>query len=189
MIAIIGIDPGKTGAIGVLWSDGEYEVHDMPQIGGDYDAPGLANLFRTLACRQAFRIVVERQRHMRGDAAQSSSGLFYCVGMVDMAAAMLGHPVERVDPAKWQKVMYSGESRAERAVVERVDHPAKCKCDVCKAARKEHARRRAEGKLVGLRVARRLFPLAPLTRVKDEGRAAALLIAEYGRRTLMGGVK
>lgn len=183
MFGIVGIDPGKTGALACLWSDRTYEVHDLPQIGGDYDAPALADLFRSLAVKgNVLAVFVERQRHMQGDAAQSSASLFYCVGMVDMACAMLGLRVERVDPQRWQKAMYMGEARGEKAIVERNDHPAKCKCEACKATKKERARRRQEGKEIGLRVARRLFPLAPLTRKKDEGRAAALLIAEYALR-------
>jgi hypothetical protein len=37
-------------------------------------------------------------------------------------------------------------------------------------------------KKVSLALARQLFPNAPLARVKDGGRAEALLIAEYMRR-------
>lgn len=40
-----------------------------------------------------------------------------------------------------------------------------------------------QDKLKSLTVARELWPNAPLSRMKDHGRAEALLIAEYLRRT------
>lgn len=195
MRAIIANDPGKTGAIAILWNESEYEVHDMPQIGGDYDVVAMADLFRTVAVDPRAKtppvMLIERQGHIMGDAVSSAVSLADCVGMLKMAAAVYGFRLQFVEAKDWQSAMYKGEPRAERVKIEYpLEHKPKdgrCRCDGCKAQKRATAKRRDEGKEIGLRVARRLFPLAPLARKMDEGRAAALLLGEYGRRMLNGG--
>jgi len=54
MKAYIGIDPGKTGAIAVLYDDGHHEIYKMP------DTPGeIINIFRDVINPKHAAIVLE----------------------------------------------------------------------------------------------------------------------------------
>lgn len=166
MTTIIGIDPGLQGAIAIVGKD--VTVWRTPTIpktkgGQEYDEPAMWGLLRTLLQRSAVRAVVERQQTMRlgpgkpiPSIAQFRKGEGY--GLWRGLLVGLGISYTIVGPRTWQKLML---------------------CDVDKR----------DTKAASIIVAKRLFPAVRLRHsdrcTKDNHNFAdALLIAEYGRRTL-----
>lgn len=139
LVTILGIDPGVTGAIGMV--EPCVETWDMPATPLD-----LALLLRTFDPATT-RVYVEEVHPMPKNGSIASFKLGQSFGGLMATLATLGFPTHTVSPAKWKRAMG-------------VD------------ADKNRTRAKAQ----------QMFPTADLRRVKDHGRAEALLIAEYGRR-------
>jgi len=157
MSAIIGIDPGATGWIVAVDSDGVAWSHEMPAEDG-----GITAVLGGRAPGQV--VVIERQQPMprdkRGVIGGFRSGYGY--GRIMEAAAGLGMRRELVRSQDWMKAMLRGEPKAEGKELKRSY----------------------------VRVAERLWPSVSFRGPRGgmlDGKAAAALIAEYGRRMLMGG--
>lgn len=162
---VIGIDPGKTGAVAVLKGDGEVlALYDTPVIQvhtprrktprSEYDAGGMA---RVISYEPNETLVAIEQVHSMPDEGPVGAFKFGLgMGIWLGAAAALCLRVERVTPQRWRKAMLEGLP---------------------------------QGKGASLLRARELFPAMHerLARCrKDAGPADALLIAEYARRTFLG---
>ena len=153
----IGIDPGLSGAIAVLWPDGPV-ADDMPTVVYSktgfvkraVDLHALAGILRpyeNLPCQ----VFLERVNAFPGQCVGSmfSLGMSYW-GAAGVCAA-LGLPLNLISPQDWKK----------------------------------HFKLNAEKDLArGL--ASRLFPSVDLSKKKDHGRAEALLIARYGQDNFKG---
>ena len=162
-MAIIGIDPGLTGAIAIISGAG-FIVEDMPvmqngsaaKVKNVVNGAELARLLRPHvgAIKVAYvekvstmpaRRTVKGKVISQGMASQGS--LMHSLGVIEGVLAALNIPVVLVQPTKWKNAYGLGNDKeASRAM------------------------------------AQRLFPDAPLGRKKDHGRAEALLIADYGRK-------
>ena len=164
MSVIIGVDPGKLGAIAVLEGWGP-TVSPMPLIRSgkgraEYDLPGILAIFRRY--NLGVTAYVERgqplPRSMGGASANYHRG--YSCGLFEGMLSALGISYTLVSPQAWQRVMLagtSGKDTKQRALI----------------------------------AAQRLFPgvsLLPTERCRkpSDGMADALLIAEYGRRSGAG---
>ena len=165
---VVGVDPGKGGAIAALgWRPGSTVVYPMPIVRStkgrdEYDEAEIARLIWGLAGQMGVTVFLEKGQplppKMGGSAANFqrgyARGLF--VGMLH--AFVLSH--ELVAPRVWQATMHagtSGEDLKQRSII----------------------------------AAQRLFPGVSLLRSErsrkpDDGMAEALLIAEWGRRKLAG---
>ena len=153
----IGIDPGLTGAVGILFPYEEQAVYDLPTMQNvraaekgrvrlHLDSPalcGLLGLFDPAECRVFLEYT---QAGMKGAIANYSLG--HSSGIIMGTLSALGFTYEFVRPQEWKKEF--GLLKAEKD-----------------ASRKQAAA---------------LYPLLPLSRKKDHGRAEAILLAEYGRR-------
>lgn len=151
---IVGIDPGKTGAIAVV-SDTWADVQDCPVFGtrsrpGGLNPDGMISVLRSI---EPHHVVIETQQAMPKQGVSSTFTTGYGYGLWVGIITTLGLPWTAVRPAAWKRVMLAGLDKTDKSV-SRV-------------------------------VASRLFPAlaADLARVSDHGRAEALLIAAYGRRT------
>jgi hypothetical protein len=169
MDAVIGIDPGKSGAITIIYLNGAVDVYDMPTIkegkkGKEkIDPHALAVIMKNLP--EAYALIEEQNALTRFDpvakrsvaqGAVSNVSLGYGYGLVIMGLAMANIPFESVPPKVWQKYFrISGNNTKEQA----------------------HS------------IAQRLFPSlefqTPRGRLLD-GRCDSILIAEYGRRRMHG---
>ena len=156
MIAI-GIDPGLSGAIGILLPGGAVSL-DMPVVAYSktgfvkrvVDVHSLTHILVDYADVAA--VFLERVNAFPGQGVGSmfSLGMSYW-GAAGVVAA-LGMPLHPVNAADW----------------------------------KRHFKLNAEKDLArGL--AQRLFPGVDLHKVKDHGRAEALLIARYGQEVILKG--
>lgn len=160
---IVGIDPGKDGAVAVIDQGGNLIVFDTPTAKTgkkrEYDLRAMVELLRPY--QSATRAAIERQAAMPGQGVVSmfSTGEGYGIWLGMLAA--LGMAYEIVMPQRWRKIMLAGYQKAETP-----------------------EQRKAQSVLH----AQRLFPAhaaqfrGPRGGMLD-GRADATLIAEYLRRT------
>ena len=148
----IGIDPGLTGAIGVL-RDGEfYAVIDMPtvvkgagSVKNEVDPAGLANILRQYApADEAVSVVLERVNAMPQQGSSSIFSLGDSFGCARSVVAACRFELTYVTPVTWKKHF-----------------------------------KLSSDKEVGRALATRTFPDAPLYLKKHADRAEALLMAKW----------
>ena len=140
MTTILGIDPGASGAIGMVCP--MVETWDMPPTVHD-----LATLMRTFDSSTT-RVYLERVHAMPKQGVSSTFSFGMQFGQIQGVLAALGLAYLLVEPSKWKPGMG------------------------LRGADKNESRAKAQ----------QMFPTASLSRVKDHGRAEALLLAEFGRR-------
>ena len=148
----IGIDPGLSGAVGVL-RDGRYvEVHDMPVVAkgsgsvkSEVDPAGLISLLRRCASvEEAAAAALERVNAMPGQGSSSTFSLGDSFGCARSVVAACRFETVYVTPAQWKKhFKLTGDKELSRAL------------------------------------AVRMFPSAPLNLKKHADRAEALLLARW----------
>ena len=147
---VVGIDPGKRGAVAFLSVCGEeVQVHDMPP-----DAADFLSIMEPMS-PYVRRVFIEKQQPFPQQGLVSTGKLMRHYGELVGVLTALRIPYEEVSPRKWQrKFLGNGGGRRKN---------------------KERSLSRAKA----------LFPSVQIGR--KDGRADALLIAEYGRRILVGG--
>lgn len=157
---LVGIDPGLTGAVGILGHKAELlGVHDLPTMqrmhaprkGGVMGQINPAELERLLAehlghfDKNEVHVYIELPIAFPKQQIQSVASSFLTAGLIEGVVAARHYPHTLVKPAEWKKALGLSDS-------------------------KEQARAKAI----------RLWPGAPLNLVKYHNRAEALLIAKYG---------
>ena len=155
---ILGVDPGLTGALALLTSDGEIELlADLPVIrdrslawidGGELQSM-LLNALQGRPCRA----IVERVSAMPRQGVASSFAFGVGFGSILSVLQTLQLPLELVTPAVWKRAL--GLSSDKRASLDK---------------------------------ARLLFPASDLRLAKHDGRAEALLIAHWALTQAQRGV-
>lgn len=146
----IGIDPGLSGAVGVLRSGAFLAVEDMPVVAkgsgsvkSEVNPAGLIQMLRRLSpAPDPVAVALERVNAMPGQGSSSTFSLGDSFGCARSAVQAAGFQLVYVTPAQWKKHF-------------------KLTTD------KEMARA----------LAQRMFPDAPLHLKKHDGRAEALLMA------------
>lgn len=153
---VLGIDPGFTGALASIDSDGKVAVYDAPVAWVSERrqmdlAKMRALLSRWIGCD--VHVFIERVHSMPGSSGRSMFVFGQGYGEWRGECVALGFKLTTVEPARWKGAMMDGMGKE-----------------------KDAARFRAA----------LLFPALAdsFARKQDDGRAEALLIAEYGRRTL-----
>ncbi len=186
----IGIDPGLSGAIAAIDGAGTIELHDIPivervkmrkgnkpGIKREYDLAKISSMLRQYKARHPNLVIVIEEVHAmppffkrrmlnsangRVEVEERAQGTVSMFSMGEgfmlwkAMAAALEIPIERFSPQSWKKIMMQGLRHSD----------------------KNASRLRAQ----------QLFPKVAdqLGRKKDDGRAEALLIAEFGRRVKSG---
>jgi hypothetical protein len=172
---ILGIDPGKEGAVVLLSGDGKEIIpFTMPVIGKELDRQTLLKNLISIGQTYNPYVYVENVHAIHGCSAASTFSFGYVCGALHTAieAARLSYTL--VSPKTWQKEMFQGIPVLR------------------KPAPKGKKRGPVDTKKMALIAAQRLFPTIDLRasiRCKNphEGIVDALLIAEYGRRQLVKG--
>lgn len=166
--SILGIDPGKTGGLVLLSPAGSILRKEViPVNGKEVDLDRLAKLFYELSdlVRVAYLEKVQGTffskgvRQFQGTASQFEFGRSF--GTLEGMLAAFRIPYELVRAQQWQGAIHIGTNR------------------------KDPAKIRSKQAVV------RLFPRVDLRenercRVPHDGLVDALLIAEFGRRRMMG---
>jgi hypothetical protein len=148
-MVLIGLDPGFSGAWGVIRHDGSYISCGDMLHNGEYIRS--AEVYRAIAQAKGhddWMVALEKvaSRPAQGVVSVFKFGMAY--GAAIAICERLGN-WSTVTPQAWKKSLGLSKDKAE-----------------------------------SLELARNLWPDAPLSRVKDNGRAEALLIAEWLRRGL-----
>lgn len=163
MERIIGVDPGLKGAFCYLTlrdnTIDEITFEPMPLIGNELDLDGLIYIFSTALDAQMYIEKVTSFKMGAGSAFTFGKQ----IGTLETLARSFKIAHSFVTPQGWQKEMHEGVNKKA------IDDP----------------------KQRSLVAARRLFPETNLLRSErckfpDSGFVDALLIAEYGRRKLLG---
>lgn len=177
---IIGIDPGVSGAIAFMYDHGVPEIHDMPtkeagETRREVDPEALWELIEAQPRRgEAIGSAWIEQVFVTPAFAQYGATIVKAAAVAEVVATLLNWRVRYVQTRTWMK--------ATAIEVETVDADG----EKMSADRKKLNRRKAT-----LEKARMLYPMLGerLAREKDHDRAAALLIADYGRRYEAGVVR
>jgi len=154
---VIGIDPGLSGAIAILREGYSAEVYDAPTMWvpkgkGRRREYILGDVLVLLRHAGHAVAAIEAVSTRPGQSAQSSLSIGYGKGIYLMALTALAIPFEVVTPQRWKGVMLDGVGKD------------------------------GKDKNASYLQAQRLFPGVDLGRRSDQGRAEALLIAEFRRR-------
>ena len=158
MSIIIGIDPGKSGAIAVLDDCCRVEIYD---IGGSL-VDAVTRLKQLSEVYDITGVVIEKVHSFPKQGVASSFDFGCTYGHLRGACIALGIPIiAEPSPQQWKKAIFGSS-------ISKLD----------KAGQKRAARDKA----------RELYPLtAPmLARVKDADKAEALLLCVYGARMNRG---
>jgi crossover junction endodeoxyribonuclease RuvC len=160
--AFAGIDPGKDGAVAIISSSGRVTIVDTPTVSTGkgsrqaYDESAMAKiLFRAVEENGGCVFALEQVHSMPGQGVSSMFSMGEGFGLWKGILAALRVPWTLVTPQRWKGALMDGQAKEKAA---------------------------------SALVAGRLFPAVagelagPRGRVLD-GRADALLIAEYLRRT------
>lgn len=162
MNRILGIDPGLTGAWALIGPDGT-TVEDLPVIRDStlawIDSSALEHVLRLHGVGHGTVAYVERVHAMPKNGSQAAFSQGMTLSSILAVLQILAVPVKFVPPQTWK--------RAHGLISEATDTDSTRK-------------RRSLDK------ARLQFPNLRLDRVKDHGRAEALLIAAYGQTQLHG---
>ena len=145
----IGIDPGLTGAVGILENGTYYGLYDMPTVSkgsgsvkNEVDPAGLASIL--FEFDDARMCVIERVNAMPRQGSSSTFSLGDSFGCARAVVASLGIGLTYVSPVAWKKHFKLGSD-------------------------KEFSRA----------LAVRMYPSAPLNLKKHVDRAEALLMARW----------
>lgn len=146
---VIGVDPGKSGAIAILDRQGRlHAVHDMPVVGPIVSAALLSETVHEhidpFALAPFGTAVIEDVHSMPKQGVSSSFAFGRSLGVVEGVMAGEGLSLVYVSPARWKRAMSltADKGVSRRRAIEQWPHMAKS-----------------------------------FARVKDDGRAEAALIA------------
>jgi hypothetical protein len=174
---ILGIDPGKYGAIAGLWTQEapcrsemrpQAWVTAMPHVinligksTSVLDVRAITFMFskciKELGTPDRILVMIERVWVHPGMNGASMITLIRNAGLIAGAAMALGFKVVEIPPSVW-KAFYP-ELKPEEGTTKR------------------------QKKVLSLNLARKMYPEIDLSMVKHEGHAEALLIANYGLQT------
>jgi len=153
-----GIDVGVTGAIAALNSNGTFrDVRDLPIFthGETHwvDATELLSIVREMRDGQPAHALIEQIHGTPKMGVVTCTSMGLTLGSVLATMQIAAISFELVKPAQWKK--HYG------LIMPKARDREKKHASLCRG--------------------RQLFPTAPLERAKDNGRAEALLIANYGQ--------
>lgn len=144
----LGIDPGYTGAWGLIDHNGKYQscgdmIHNEKHI---LSRLVFAEISQAVD-KQDLEIILESVHSMPGQGVSSSFKFGMAFGAAIAIIERFNCTWHLVTPQKWKKTLQLDSDKNK-----------------------------------SLELARQLWPNAPLSRKKDNGRAEALLLAEFLRR-------
>ena len=162
--AVIGIDPGKDGAVARYGADGDLYIELTPTVKvtkREYDVADMRRLLNSLAGHATFAFL-EKQQAWHGQGVTSMFSIGQGYGLWEGLLVGLGIPYQVVRPQTWQREMLR---------------------DV-----------QGKGKARAILAATRMFPdtdfrRTPKCKGPHDGKCDAAMIAVYGHRYLLGQAK
>lgn len=116
-LGVMGIDPGKTGGISIVYDVGDAEVHKMPAT-----IPDVVDLIISLK-HKASICVLEKVHAMPKQGVTSVFTFGTGFGVLQAALAAAKIPVMLVSPAKWQMALgckSGGKKNVTKAAAQRL---------------------------------------------------------------------
>jgi crossover junction endodeoxyribonuclease RuvC len=115
---IAAIDPGKTGAIALLYPCGFLDIHDMPVIDKEINARAIADLFDEFTPTHIF---IEGPLNSHGMGRQSAFNFGMGIGAIKGVIAAMEIPWTPISPARWKKTFNLNRDKgASRATATRL---------------------------------------------------------------------
>lgn len=111
---IIGIDPGKAGAIAYLTPEGSAGAVEMPVSGKELDAHAISRLIFE---QNPSLVVIEKAQAMPGQGVTSMFNYGKGFGMILGVCEALNVPYRLVTPQKWKKVVLDGTAKDKDAAI------------------------------------------------------------------------
>jgi crossover junction endodeoxyribonuclease RuvC len=104
--SVVGVDPGFSGAIGIICDNGHVEVHDMPVLGeGAQKFVDGHTLRELLLAANPCKIVIEQVSARPGQGVSTMFRFGAAYGAVVAIATSIGCPVAFVTPVRWKRKM------------------------------------------------------------------------------------
>ena len=113
---VVGVDPGKEGAIACISENGA-EAEPMPLIGKEIDGRYFVNWLRD---RDPDLVIVEKVGAMPGNGGVSMFTFGKGYGLILGVLEAGGYAYRLATPQSWKKVVLSGTSRDKTAAIEHV---------------------------------------------------------------------
>ena len=170
----MGVDIGKSGALAIIYPDGEIKTFEMPKIKTELNYHQLNSIIRDMKNEAVSHLgkdayaVFEKLGVIFGSSKQTAFSMGNQAGAVEMSLIANQLPYTKVRAVDWQKAMFQG--------VEEITKPSK--------TGKKPVR---DTKAMALVAITRIFPELKLTfgtraTVPHDGLVDAVLLAEYARR-------
>lgn len=172
--SIIGIDPGKTGAIVAMRSGVVIFKTVIPTIGKELDINELCKILEVSKV-EIPHIFIEDVHAIFGSAAKATWSFGFVCGAIQAAVVALQIPYTLVQPKVWQKIAYQG--------IPEIRKPDILIKNGKRAGQTMQGKR--DCKKMSELAAKRLFPNVDLRasercKISHDGIVDALLIAYYG---------
>lgn len=172
---ILGIDPGKDGAVTLIHENGKVEIIGVvPKIGKEFDTNEF-NLFIDAWKNDIKHAYIELVHAIFGSAAGATFTFGKVCGLIEGIIVAHKIPYTLIQPKKWQSEMFEGiPEQRKPSKMNKNGKLIKGKLDT---------------KVMSELACKRLFPDYDFRRSKrckniHDGMTDSALIAEYGRRKL-----
>ncbi len=177
MRTYIGIDPGASGFVSVIYPNGVKDFFSLK----DNDKRELVDFFRTVQDQSGGDCVccMEEVHAIFGSSAKATFSFGKTNGLLEGVLVTLGIPYHLVEPKTWQREIWISFDK------EYTTKPKKAKGEATVGGTKTI--RRIDTKKTSFNAGRRLFPDVDFRRgvrckSDDDNKCDSLLICEYGRR-------
>tara|TARA_B100000700_G_scaffold189815_1_gene209193 strand:- start:54660 stop:55127 length:468 start_codon:yes stop_codon:yes gene_type:complete len=111
---IVGIDPGQTGGIAHLASEGHAGAIPMPLTGKEIDGHAIAATLRELSPQV---VIIEKVHAMPKQGVSSTFKFGMGFGLVIGVCEALGIPYRLVTPQAWKKAVLAGTTKDKDAAI------------------------------------------------------------------------
>lgn len=121
---VVGIDPGKTGGIALLHSNGSVSLFDIPYTDGRLDVQEMHRMADLWQNFVAPRVVIEQVGGALRDGASNAFTFGWNTGAMTAAIMLAGHMPEYVTPARWKmRTGLKGKGKRESLKLARKLYP------------------------------------------------------------------
>lgn len=164
----LGIDPGKSGGLTAMDTEGRLKTWIMPLLGDKIDVKGLYDIMLSLKEKYCPVVIIEDVHSIFGSSAASNFTFGFVCGVIEAVVITHGFKLVKVAPKTWQKEIWNT-------------------ADIQYNPPKDGKKPTVNTKLTSLICAKRLFPNVDFRKSEKAKKEAdgiidSTLIAEYGRR-------
>jgi len=182
MSLICGIDPGKNGGIAFYDTDSkEISLYEIPKVGNQVNMRQLTEIFDTAWDYEHSHFIMEEVHAIFGSSAKSTFNFGWIFGLLEGIIVGNEHAYSMVKPKDWQKVIFEGIP-----IIRKPSKKMRGKDKKTGKMKTKTVQGSPDTKKMAILAVQRLFPHLDIAKKKKphDGLVDALLLAEYGRRTV-----